>query len=227
MIEAFRFLHGRIFPSIKIAECLQCNPVHVSIHFFFPASQQCLHKIIVVRSSRHKPSAHHAVKHPRNFMICQCQIIKRLISFGQKLHTFIAKHLQIAACQQQAPDRRFIVVQLVVHDLFVDRAADRFPFQELLKCNLYPLVALTDQLAHKAVCTCICPVGVIFSCFKKIDCRPRIIDIRMASKYKSIIPPFYLFLFFRTPAFIQCCKHFLLGKSKGSCVFIGGCRYNL
>ena len=58
------------------------------------------------------------------------------------------------------------------------------------------------------------PVWTKLFFFQKICNRPWIINISLCSKSKTIIPLFYSSLLFSHSEPVQCCKYFLLGKSK-------------
>lgn len=70
-------------------------------------------------------------------------------------------------------------------------------FKILFDCR----ASLPNQLASQAIGTRVCPVGSDFFLVMEIQNGPRIVNITVASKRKSVIPLFHLFLFRAKTAF--------------------------
>ena len=112
----------RMPSSVKAAEGLRRNIVHVLIHGIEIALQQRFEKIIVLWRIIFKPSSDHISKHEFGLHICKFQII---LLFPNLHVTLMRFHPQIPACKQQAPDRILVVVKFVKYNLFINPCVKR------------------------------------------------------------------------------------------------------
>ena len=79
----------------------------------------------------------------------------------------------------------------------------------------------SDNSVNKMIRTCRCPVSFQLLLSQKIRNRPRIIDIFMISKDKSVIPLFHCLLLRRKSKTVQCLKNFRLRKTKTLFIAVG------
>ena len=141
MVESFRLFLRRIFPRVKIAECLQCHFIHISIHRLHVIRHQGLQKCIVHPAASAKPIFNHLLEHNPDFHIRQ---LKAVLHPPAHYIEFMVYCFQVSAGQQQAPYSIIALVQLAEYNLFIKCGMECFPAQQTFHCHFYFRAPLPD-----------------------------------------------------------------------------------
>ena len=118
------------------------------------------------------------MEHNFHFQICDSQLILWSLQkpiFLCKLPT--AKHSQISAGKQKAPDCSLIFTHQAVYELLINRYVQMLPGKKSLKTLFHISISFSEQLTHQTVGTCVGPVSSKFPFVQIIDDRPGIINI--------------------------------------------------
>ena len=158
MIKTLRFaFFRRLLSRIKCTECCQCHIIHINIHFFQTPLQQRFYKSVIICMRCLKPSSKHPRKHAFCFQIRNTQSIPWLQKRSSIFHII---YIQITTGEHKTPNRIFILIQLIKHNLLIKSHQNLFSVEEIFHLFFDICRCRLNQIAHQAIRACRCPIWI-------------------------------------------------------------------